>query len=185
MLQQSRLLGNLRRFHDVEYGSFEGFPATRDAAREAWAKAFADYISVIEEGFTRPPPPPDAHPTLDLAGVQGAFFADLGLVNATAEDAAIDFAGAWQQAVAAIKPIPLGAPDATTSVYVFTAFGNAASLQGTLKDQLKALFLAPSAMSQARLGEIATAFHTATTGLIGTFSVTTGPNTTTKTVGVR
>jgi hypothetical protein len=174
MLQQTRLLGNLQAFCDPDAATFGGFPATREQARHAWAHAFADYASVIEEAIARPPPPPDSHPSLDLSGVEQAFFADLGLdATLSAAEAAADFAGAWQQAILAITATPAGATDSSSAIYTFGAFSNATTLHDALRDRLAALFQVPASSAAARLSDIATAFHDATGGLSAAVTITT------------
>jgi len=169
MLDHARLLGNLREFHDPDHGSFRGFPTTRTQARQEWAAAFADYFDQVQEAIV---PPVPGHPALGTSGVEGAFFADLGLeTSISAANAATDFAGAWRQGVLAV--IAAGsAVDGATNAYVFLKWKDVTALHDALLGTLQALFEAPSAASLPRLTEIAQAFHTASSGLIASVTIT-------------
>lgn len=165
-LTSDRLETNLLRFCDANEPNFDGFPTTREQARDKWAAAFDDYISVIQEKIAWPAPIADTHPTLVLAQVKKAFFDTLVLAPGTvAQAAALDFADAWQAGVAAITAGP-GAVDSAGDKYsLFTAFTNVSTLHGNLAATLETLFAAPSRDVKARIGDIASAFHTATSGL--------------------
>lgn len=171
-LTSDRLESKLLRFCDASDPNFEGFPTTRKTARAKWAAAFDDYLSVIEEKIPRPPPPPNSHPSIQLGDVEGAFFDTLALTPiGVARSAALDFAGAWRAAIAAIKAGG-AATDSAGGSYAFTAFANASTLHDALANTLEGLFTAPSTGVKARIGEIAEAFHTATTGLMATVAYT-------------
>jgi hypothetical protein len=169
MLQSTRLRDTLRSFADPDHGSFTAFLVTRDAARHAWADAFDDYFDQVEEAVTGPPP---GHTGLVTAGVNGAFFADLGLdPTLSAAAAAADFAGAWKQGVLAVSFAAV--TDSSGSVWTPTGFvaATVTSLHAALLATLTALFSAPTNDALTRLGEIADAFHAASSGLVATVSV--------------
>lgn len=193
MLQQPVLRDRLRSFCDPDATPF-AHPTSRDDARAKWAAAFATYISTIEEALTRPPPPPDAHPSLNLAAAETQFRTTLQLdrdVNTTPEATANDFANAWAAAVgpAGITPTPAGVTDSSTRLYLFAMFTNVAALRASLYTALVAIFrtTAPSSSETtiARLDRIATAFHDATRGLLAQMPWTLGPSAGTQIVGVR
>lgn len=169
MLDADRLRDNLRAFADADYGSFTAFPPTRADARQAWADAFSDYFDQIEEGVPAPPP---GHTGLVTAGVNGAFFADLGLdLTLSSAAAAADFAGAWKQGVQAVTFAAV--TDSGGNVWTPSLFvaATVTSLHTTLLATLTTLFGAPTADAPARLGEIAAAFHAASSGLVATVAV--------------
>jgi hypothetical protein len=193
VLQQPVLRDRLRSFCDPDATPF-AFPTSRDDARAKWAAAFATYISTIEEALTRPPPPPDQHPSLNLAAVATQFRSTLQLdrdVNTTPEATANDFASAWAAAVGpvGITPTPAGVTDASMRLYLFSMFTNVATQRTRLYDALVAIFrtTAPSSSETtvARLGRIATAFHDATRGLRAQMPWTLGAATGTAIVDVR
>lgn len=172
MLTSDRLKTKLLPFCDPSAPDFDGLPATREQARGRWAAAFDYYIAVIEEAIPRPPPPPDSHPSIVLGGVKDAFLSTLALNPvAVAKTAALDFAGAWQAAVVAIKPGGT-ATDNAGGTYVFAAFANAPALHDALAATLETLFASPTTDVETRIGKIADAFHLATTGLQATVSYT-------------
>ena len=181
MLDQARLFANLRQFSDVGYGSFRGFPNTIVRAREEWSAAFADYFSQVQEGIT---PPVPGHPALALTGVKDAFFAQIALEpTVSAALAAADFADAWQSGVGAVTP---GSPvvDASSNSYVFIQFVNVPALGEALRVSLAALFSAPSASALDRLAEIAQAFHTASSALSLSVTITNAAGSAPGTIGV-
>lgn len=166
MLESNRLRDNLRVFADPDHASFTAFPASKAAARQAWADAFDDYFDQVEEGVTGPPP---GHTGLITAGVDGAFFADLGLdPTLSAADAAADFAGAWKRGIQAVTFAAV--TDSTGNIWTPTVFvaATVTSLHATLLATLTARFSAPTSDALIRLGEIADAFHAASSGLIAT-----------------
>lgn len=169
MLDQTELLGSLRKFCDPDHGTFEGFPTTQAQARRKWAAAFAAYFDQVQEDIT---PPVPGHPSLKTSGVEDAFFGDLGLEPVTsAATAATDFAGAWSQGVLAVT---LGTPavDGSSNSYAFLSWTNVTSLHDTLESTLRALFEVPASTAAARLDAIAGAFHTATSGLSASVTIT-------------
>lgn len=186
MLERDHLLAELRTFADPEYEHFAGYPATRDAARRAWATAFDRYVSEIEEDIPRPPPAPDQHPALLLAGVQDAFYADLDLATSmSAATSAADFAGAWRTGIAAITPAAVATDSAATS-WQFISFTNVTGQHATLLATLTTLFSTPTMSTLQRLTDIADAFHAATDGLIASATRTpSGGSPTPATMGVR
>ena len=170
MLDRDHLLADLRSFCDADYSDFQGSPTTRDEARHAWANAFADYAGHLQEAIV---PPADGHPTIDMTGVADAFYRALQLtLSMSAPDSAADFAGAWQQSIDAIT-IGSSVTDGSLTQYVFVSFSNVASLHDALQATLTALFEAPSIALVPRLTDIASAFHTATSGLLMSVTITT------------
>lgn len=154
MLDQGRLLGNLRKFCDADHASFEGSPVTRDEARHKWATAFADYFDQVQEA----PAPTPGHTSMLHAGVDPAFYGDLGLdTTISAAAAAADFAGAWQQGVLAVTPG--GTLVVGPTSYIFISFTNVAPLKTALETTLTTLFLVPSPDATVRLTAIAQAFN--------------------------
>jgi hypothetical protein len=173
VLESDRLRDGLLVFCDARDPGFVGFPTTRDQARDRWAAAFDDYLSTIEEQIPRPPPPANTHPSLSLAGVKDAFVASLVLAPiGVAATAALDFAGAWQSGVLAITAGGV-ATDSAGGTYAFGALTNASALHDGLVATLTPLFSAPTSATRTRIGEIAGAFHTATSGLKASVSYTT------------
>jgi hypothetical protein len=169
MLDHGLLLGKLREFHDPDYAAFRGFPTTRAQARQEWAAAFAGYFDRVQEAIA---PPVPGHPALDHGGVEGAFFTDLGLdTSISAAATAADFAGAWRQGVLAVAPGG-SAVDGAGNAYVFIQWTNVPALHGALLGTLQALFEAPAGAAIPRLTEIAGAFHTASSGLIASVTIT-------------
>ena len=169
MLQSSFLRDKLRVFADPDYGSFAGFPSTRDAARHAWADAFDDYFDQVEETVPGPPP---GHPALLASGVNAAFYGDLGLdPTLSAAAAAADFAGAWKQGIQAVAFAAV--TDSSGNVWTPTVWlaATVTSLHATLLATLTTLFGTATTDALTRLGEIADAFHAASSGLIATVSV--------------
>jgi hypothetical protein len=183
VLRRDTLRDKLLVFCDASDSQFNGFPTTRDQARDRWASAFDDYLSVVEEQIPRPPPPVDTHPSLALAGVKGAFRDKLQLVPiGVAATAALDLAGAWQAGVLAVTPGGT-ATDSAGGTYVFVKFVNASTLHDTLTGTLTALFLAPSIDTKQRITDIAGALHTATKGLIASVTYT-SPSSATSTITI-
>lgn len=169
MLSATRLRDKLREFCDPDFSSFRGFPPSKLAARQEWAAAFFDYFDQVQEQIV---PTVPSHPSLSTGAVQSAFFADLGLDPTTSADvAATDFAGAWRQSVLAVTPAG-SAVDGATNTYVYLSWTNAATLYTPLHTTLKNLFSAPSTNALARLTEIADAFHTASSGLMASVTIT-------------
>lgn len=169
MLDHARLLGNLREFSDPDHASFRGFPATQIQARQEWAAAFADYFDQVQEAIV---PPVPGHPALGTSNVETAFFADLGLdLSISAATAAADFAGAWRVGVQAVTPAG-SVVDSASNTYVFISWTNLTVLHGTLLATLQALFEAPSPAAVPRLTELAQAFHTASSGLVASVTIT-------------
>lgn len=165
MLVANDLRDRLRVFCDEPYASFAGFPTTRDIARDKWATAFAAYFNTVEEDLL---PAVPGHPSMLHGGVKTAFFNSLGLdLTMSAAAAATDFADAWKAGVTAATPgAPPGATDGTFT-YIFAAMQPAAltTKYTSLQSTLQSLFESPSASGVTRIGEIADAFHAATTGL--------------------
>jgi hypothetical protein len=170
MLDAARLRDNLRRFCDpgsTGPAGFTGFPATRDAARQAWADAFSEYFDQVEELVPAPPP---GHPSLVTTHVGGRFKDDLGLApTMAAAAAAADIAGAWQAAIGAITFAAV--TDSGGNVWTPAGFSNVAANRGALLGTLTGLFASPATSAIARLGEIAEALHRASSTLIATVSV--------------
>lgn len=170
MLDASRLRDNLRAFADQDYAPFTEFPRTRDDARHAWAAAFDDYFGQVAELVPAPPP---GHPAFVTTAVDGAFFGDLGLVpTLSASDAATDFAGAWKAAIRAVSFAAV--TDSSGNVWTPSVFTNVDPLGDALYASLLALFTSfpvPPVTAVARLGDIADAFHAASSGLVATVVV--------------
>lgn len=169
MLDSSKLVTELRKFHDPDFAQFAGFPTTRAAARAAWASAFFVYFDGVQESLV---PPPSGHPSMLALAVEGAFMAALQLESGISlPTAAADFSGAWAAGVTAVTPGGL-ANDAAGASYTFIAFANVAALQQQLSADLVQLYATPSAALLPRLTEVAEAFHTATKSLSASATVT-------------
>jgi hypothetical protein len=167
-LDATRLRDKLREFNDPDYSSFRGFPASRDAARQEWAAAFYDYFNQVKEQPALAP----GHPALNTGNVQTEFYNDLDLTpTISADTAAIDFAGAWKKGVDAVTPNAAGVEDGTNK-YVYLSWTNAATLYTPLYNTLKGLFQAPTTQALQRLTDIANAFHTASSGLMASVTIT-------------
>jgi hypothetical protein len=175
-LSSDTLKNKLLLFCDASDANFEGFPTTRKQARDKWATAFDNYLSTIDEKLAWPPPLAGTHPTLVLAKVKSSFFDTLALAPlAVAQPTAVDFADAWQAAIGAIKP-GAGGVDSTGMKYsLFTAFTNLTTQYTDLVKALAKLFSVPSTNVKTRIGDIAGAFHTATSGLTAAMTQT-APN---------
>jgi hypothetical protein len=175
-LSSDTLKNKLLVFCDASDANFEGFPTTRKEARDKWATAFDTYITTIDEKIAWPPPLVGKHPTLLLAKVKSTFFDTLALAPlAVAQPTAVDFGNAWQAAIAAITP-GTGGTDSTGMTYsLFTAFTNITLQYADLVKALAKLFSAPTTDVKAQIGDIAGAFHTATTGLLAAMTQT-APN---------
>lgn len=196
MLDRTVLRDRLSEFCDPDHTPF-AHPTSRDDARAKWAAAFATYVSTIEEALTRPPPPPDTHPSLNLAAVEATFRTTLQLdrdVNGTPEATADDFAGAWAAAVGSSGITPAaGALDGSGRTYVFTSFTNIGALRTQLWSALVAIFRTPAPRTDApaettatRIDRLATAFHDATRALRASMAWThPSPASGTSVVGVR
>lgn len=186
-LSSDTLKNKLLLFCDASDSNFEGFPTTRKEARDKWAAAFDTYLSTIEEKLAWPPPLAGKHPTLVLAKVKSTFFDTLALAPlAVAQPTAVDFANAWQAAIAAITPGTGGADSTGMTYSLFTAFPNLAAQYTDLVKALAKLFSVPTTDVKAQIGDIAGAFHTATSGLMAAMTQT-APNgaTTPTSVGVQ
>lgn len=182
MLSSSDLRDKLSEFCDTQYTAFGGFPPTKAAARKAWAGAFADYLSTVEEKL--PLVAPNTHASFAITSVSTSFEGALGLAPQSAAAAAADFAGAWKSAIASITAAGT-ATDTTGSTYAFIAFTNVATQGTALEGKLKGLFAAPANVAQPRLAAIADAFHDATTGLLFSATMTAGGVSSPTTVGLR
>ena len=183
MLSADKLQQKLQEFCDPDYlgtppfsPRFSGYPGNRDAARTKWAAAFFAYIDDASESHGSHL----GHTALSMATVQSSFRGDLDLDNSiSAAQAAADFAGAWQSAVAAITAgattvEPANPPTAPYSATysLFQGFTNTTTQHDNLKNTLEALFARPTISVAQRLGQIAAAFHTATTGITGSITQT-------------
>ncbi|MEZ4399280.1 MAG: hypothetical protein R3B06_04630 [Kofleriaceae bacterium] len=175
MLAATMLRDRLRTFCDPDLGpTFGGFPASRVAARQAWAAAFAAYLNTVEEVVPSPPP---GHPALITSGAEAAFFGALALDRDAATTpglAAADLAGAWR---AAVQAIGFGVvTDSGGNVWTASALTNVAPLHAALVPALtaalsSAVTVTPPRTAVAQLGLIADALHAATSGLIVTVAV--------------
>ncbi len=171
MLSSDRLKTKLREFCDPDYGSFRGYPTTRDAARTEWALAFDDYIQQGIEDVT--PPMAPAHPTMSMSSVKSSFEGDLDLSQSiSAADTAADFAGAWKTAIDSITAQGLVNDSTGNTAYTFISFTNVSGQHSTLLGTLTSLFSNPTIATLQRLGAIAAAFHTATDGLSASMTKT-------------
>jgi hypothetical protein len=165
-LTSDRLKNKLLLFNDASDSNFEGFPTTREKARDKWATAFDDYIAKIEEKIPRPPPPPDSHSSIDLTGVKDSFFQKVTLTpTGVAQTAALDFADAWQAGIGAITAGTTAVDSTGVTYKLFTKFVNVSTLHDGLVTDLAKLFSTPTTDVKTRIGDIASAFHTATKGL--------------------
>ena len=181
MLDASLLADKLREFQASGAPGFRGFPTTNEQARHEWAQAFSTYFEQIQEDVS---PPVPSHPTLVTTGVESGFFASLGLESSiSAASAADDFASAWANAVLAVTPGSTGPEGPNT--YTFLSFTNVSTLRAGLLSDLLALFTAPSASATDRLAEIADAFHTATSGLEASATLTTASGSSPSTLGFK
>lgn len=166
MLAQSVLLAELRRFADPSFAQFAGWPLGKPDARHKWAHAFFVYVRDMVD--TAPVLTPTAV-TLAFTGVEAAFFASLTLENATATEAAIDFADAWKAAIDALAA-GSAATDPSSTSFTFAAMdaGDVTTRRAALQADLLTAFTTPRSTRLADLDEIAAAFHRATLGLRST-----------------
>jgi hypothetical protein len=181
VLNPDDLLGGLRGFADATYGSFDGFPTTKPAARKAWGDAFGAYFAKAVELFAAPGP----GTSMVTSGVSAAFCGTLKLDNAMSPSlAATDFADAWRDGVGAVTP-GAGAPDpATTTTWTFIAWTNVAAQHDSLKAALEPIFTADVFSALTDLQQIAAAFHAASSGLQANANVKSASGTTQSTLKI-
>lgn len=154
----------LREFADRQYANFRGFPPTRDDARHEWAKAFARYFATGDEADAGTALTPRWSEALHDA-VRDAFYADLDLLGPTAHHAAVDFAGAWRAGVDVLAQAPTLTATLSGAMYTFDSYSDLSQRHASLLATLEALFEIPSPDGLTRLGDIANAFHVATTSV--------------------
>jgi hypothetical protein len=180
MLQIQDLTTELQRFADASVPIFAGSPTTRDDARQHWAHAFRIYFAKVTDSVGSPLTPPQASIQVTFADdVEHAFHDQLQLAPAlSAQDAAADLADAWHAAMRAIKAGLGGTVPPSTTVHAFSKWTPTTGSRDVVDDRrdqlattLAALFTAPAIVAAARLGDIAQAFHAATSGLVAVGSV--------------
>lgn len=167
MLDRDVLLVELQRFADPSADVFTGWPISRVEARHRWAHAYAVYVDDAEdvEPWLSP------HPvTIDFTGAERAFFETLTLVNATVEEAALDFARAWR---AAIQALAFGATASETPAAPVFSFermdpGEVETRFEALRAELVVVLRRNRGSRREDLQEIADAFHASTVDLRST-----------------
>jgi hypothetical protein len=168
VLDRDVLLTELQRFADPSADVFAGWPIDRVDARRKWAHAYAVYVDDAED--VEPVLTP--HPvTIDFTGVEPAFFETLTLVNATVEEAALDFARAWRAAIVALAFGATAAESPGDPVFSFELMEpllEVAPRFAALEAQLVVVFRRHRGSRRADLEEIADAFHAATVDLRST-----------------
>lgn len=94
MLNEQKLLTELRKFKDPSYSGFKDFPNGKPQARKFWGAAFYTYVK--DMACTVPAGTSDPSKTPVTSGTAKAFESTLLIPDmATAETAAADYSNAW------------------------------------------------------------------------------------------
>jgi hypothetical protein len=162
-LSQDKLRDEIRKFQDPDYSQFDAFPSSPSDAAEKWASAFNTYIQDMEVISPSSVTPTTSSAT--FSSVKSAFKNPLTFtVSMTAdEDEATELAGAWAAGVNAITLAPGATYGAGTITVIDPLSTVVSSTKPTLKQNLKNLFDNQSLNAMQRAGELASAFHSATT----------------------